>query len=109
MWNTIQCTHQKVGAGDKQLFSYEAMTMDLSKQQLSSKEEEIRVLKIALQSEKNKAVEATDESYREMNKRLTENYAKLQTENKQLRESEKSWLAKVGHSTQSSENIGLLQ
>ena len=47
MWNTIQRTHQKVGAGDRQLFSYEDMTLNLSKQ-LSSKDEEIRVLKIAL-------------------------------------------------------------
>lgn len=43
MWKIIQSSHKK-GVGDRQLYSYEAMTVDFSTQ-LSSKEEEIRVLK----------------------------------------------------------------
>ena len=30
MWHTIQRTQQKVGAGDRQLYSYETMTVGLS-------------------------------------------------------------------------------
>ena len=46
MWTTIQISHQKV-MGERQLYSYEAMTLECSTQ-LSQKQEEIRVLKIEL-------------------------------------------------------------